>query len=312
VLFGEWSILFGGVAVTTAVERRLNVSYRGDAAGRDFIDELHQRGLDREFRPLKLGDCSLDASELHRDGESLGLGSSAASIVGLHALAYRARTGDSPAPDQLLSRAVATHRRLQDGRGSGIDVATSVLGGTQIVNRGDFEVHSEQLYPPTEATAVEISANLSKVGDATVIQPVWTARTSSTSLMLDEFEKRLRDSPKPTCRVLERLAELTTEAVEVMGTNSAEDLVEIVSSVDETLELLGNHADIPIVTDVHRAIREAAEERKIEVKPSGAGGGDFSLAFGTEESDWDGFRRQLPSQCVSVDFGLGRPGLQVS
>ncbi len=68
-----------------------------------------------------------------RTGEKHGLGSSAAAAL-LASVALLAAAGlegpSSPAPGQRAIRtAIAAHRRIQDGRGSGYDVACSAMGG---------------------------------------------------------------------------------------------------------------------------------------------------------------------------------------
>src|SRR5699024_6036775 len=62
------------------------------------------------------------------DGAKLGLGSSAALTVALTAAVNAAQ--ENAAPD--LAAMIGMHRRMQDGRGSGLDIAAALLGGSLV------------------------------------------------------------------------------------------------------------------------------------------------------------------------------------
>jgi phosphomevalonate kinase len=70
-------------------------------------------------------------------GRKLGLGSSAAATALLTA-AILAIEGVDPVSDrdEVIRRATAAHRAAHDGRGSGYDIATSVLGGAVLFTGG--------------------------------------------------------------------------------------------------------------------------------------------------------------------------------
>ncbi len=76
----------------------------------------------------------------------LGLGSSAALTVALAGALHAA--GGQPAPE--LVALVAIHRCLQDGRGSGLDIAASLLGGTLVYRLREGQPEAVRATWPTE------------------------------------------------------------------------------------------------------------------------------------------------------------------
>ncbi|MEZ4367969.1 MAG: hypothetical protein R2939_17060 [Kofleriaceae bacterium] len=138
IVAGEYAVLRGGVAVVTAVDRRV-VATTG-ATPRPpapLLDALAEQ-LDDDGLPAAAARARtlvVDSSALVGDGGKLGLGSSAAVVVAAAALAV----GDVADRARLAALASSAHARFQGRRGapgSGADVAAATWGGTLAFRAG--------------------------------------------------------------------------------------------------------------------------------------------------------------------------------
>lgn len=204
----------------------------------------------------------------------LGLGSSAASAAALTWAALGA-------PDdrtQTLALALAAHRAFQSGRGSGADVAASVLGGVLRFTLSDLR----DLNAPTCALVQDL---------ATPWRAVWTGQPASTTQLLGRVEA-LRAAQPATYRARIDALGRAAEAAAASVAQPARFL-DAVAQAEAALDDLGRAADAPIVTDAHRALARAAAAEGFYTKPSGAGGGDLSLVFSASEAALDEFCARL-------------------
>jgi phosphomevalonate kinase len=215
------------------------------------------------------------------DGErrKMGLGSSAALTTAL-VHAFTAWPGSSPPPPTVewVQRLVDLHRALQSGRGSGIDVAASVLGGV-VRYRLDDRARVVESGPLT-------------IPDGLQIRAVWTGRSASTSSFLARLEACRADHPGRVDRVIERLAEVASFGVEALSDGSGAALLAAVEEVPTTLDELGRVLSMPVLSDDHRRLWRTAKEVGVAYKPSGAGGGDVGLAFAPAGDRLDAFCRK--------------------
>ncbi len=202
-----------------------------------------------------------------RDGarRKLGLGSSAALTTAL-ANALVAWSGDGcPAPSsEWLETLVAVHREMQGGRGSGIDVAASLLGGA-------VRYRLDPKGGVGEAAPVTLPADLRMTF-------IWTGRSASTGDFLERLEEcRMRD-PQIIDAALDRLGSLSERGIEALGRSETAVFLEVVDHFGDALESLGKAIGMSILSDEHRRLRELAARCGHHYKPSGAGGGDFGVA----------------------------------
>ena len=212
LLVGEYAVVEpGGLGVAAAVEPSVTVTIEPDTqflirgitghnerswspesggdpfletAVRTAIDELSIDKLSTGERvPAAPARITIDSTAFFdRQGNKLGFGSSASVVVGLVralCVAYRVT------PRNLTQIAVRVHRAVQNGRGSGYDVAASRYGGVGQFTGGDTPGW-EPLAPPARVEAVGLSHVYLFRGP----QPV---NTRAAIMALERF--RAADSP---------------------------------------------------------------------------------------------------------------------
>ncbi len=319
VLLGEYTVLFGAPALVMAIDRRARVVLEpssdtrwhaespGLVPGRAAFEVGPDGGVRWEdpgaaeglalvtglFRDLSrtglLDPAGLPPQILILDTRAffggdipgrpkLGLGSSAALTVALAAgLLDLAGDGNVPGPGTILGPLVEAHRGLQGGRGSGIDVAASLLGGVL-----RYELDSRGSQP--HAVPVSLPPELR-------LRFVWTGRAASTGGFLSRLERSLVLRETGTVACLDELGKLSARGLDELAGDRLPDFLDTVRSFTGTLERLGALMGSPILSPEHRRLRELASEAGVAYKPSGAGGGDFGIVFGTEEDRLGRFTR---------------------
>ena len=312
VLIGEYGVLFGAPAVVMAVDRRALVELRSADGTRWILTapEVAPRSVEFEVSPdgemcwcdkvlagqrfefvdrllcelvgddlvtlggLRPAAAILDTKPFFqtRDGvrHKLGLGSSAALTVTLaSALVGWSAAGKVPAADSLwLQTLVSLHRRVQGGLGSGIDVAASLLGGTieyRLVEGGSV------------ATAERV-----RLPDDLEFLCVWTGRSAATGSFLKRLEDRRRENRGVVERAIRRVADASQTGVDAVKGGASEDFLDAVDLFWNALDGLGEAIEMPIASEEHQRLRRLACGCGVQYKPSGAGGGDFGLAFDTD------------------------------
>jgi len=299
VICGEYAVLHGAPAIAMAVDVRARARV-SPAVGKTSRVTLQDGGawlFDwddgtpqwRETAPAGQGrvleavvaalaargsrldsglEVSLDTrpfSTTRRDGspDKLGLGSSAAIIVALTAalLAHAGRL----APDRaaLLALCADAHRRFQDGSGSGVDVAASIHGGviTLAGTMGETRVRPLAWPPGLHWVAP------------------WSGSSASTTAMLARFEAfGAADRARFERRVAE-LRELAAAAVQAWERGHVAAILQALADYDDALRALDDGAGLGIYTPAHRRLARISDAAGAVYKVSGAGGGDFGIAF---------------------------------
>lgn len=289
------------------VERTLYLDADGrlvDGRGRAALDDPATRLLSvalaesletRDTRlPLGLA-VEIESRALHADGDGqkLGLGSSAAVMVALGA-ALR-RLGGAPAdvvkPAEALRLDLAAHRRLQDGRGSGADVAASHHGGVIRFHRTDDST--------VRCRSVHMPDNL-------FLRCFWTGRSASTAAFLAKAEAWRAQAPGAWEAHMTHLTAVSTEAADAFEKANTHAFLAACEHYAEGLEHLGTALQAPIVSGPHRRLRALAHAAGAVYKPSGAGGGDIGVAFGVDPEGLSRMARDAagagyPTLTIDVD-----------
>lgn len=299
LFFGEYAVLEGAEAIVVAVDRRARVTlapaptaflHAPQLAGEAVAYERDGDGVrwhcDRGLR-VRLGlaeelllalpagaapiGAHVDTGAFFEGSAKIGLGSSAAMTAAWSRAAWPELTTGA-----LFERALALHRRFQSGRGSGADVAASVHGGLVAYRRGaDQPVRSLAVPAPLAWAAV------------------WTGRSADTR----DFLKRLGDwqdeEPGRYDRAMHQLVVATEAAVRAIEAGDVAGILAGVAECHRELAALGAQAGLPIVSPIHALLARLAESEELAYKPSGAGGGDFGLVFGTDPERLQRFAQRV-------------------
>lgn len=340
VLIGEYGVLYGAPALVMAVDRRARVELtpaEGDrwiltapglaprpvaldispdgqmrwsdealAGGYfDLVDRLLcELVCDNLVKPggLRPVAATLDTKPFFRSGDlgrqKLGLGSSAALTVALAtALVGWSAAGRTPAAGrQWLQTLVGLNRRVQGGLGSGIDVAASVLGGVI-----EYQLDDEG--------SVVNAAPMSIPGDLELLC-IWTGRSASTGSFLKRLEDRRGRDRRTVERAIDSVVEASQAGVDAVKTDSSSGFLSAVDQFWDVLEGLGRVIDMPIVSQEHQRLRRLARDVGVRYKPSGAGGGDFGLAFDTDRERLAAMAARVEGAGFEVvDLGLDPVGV---
>lgn len=250
VLSGEYAVLFGAPAVSMAVDRRAAVSHgnaatRGDSKLLDTV--CATLGIAVPESPLKL---DTDGFRDDHSGTKYGIGSSAALTVALVAFL----SDDADSEDDIVGLAQAAHRSFQDGKGSGVDIATSTDGGVILFRMNSAD--SEALLWP----------------DGLMYSLFWSGTAADTTTRLAAL-----DDTTPTA--LSRAAESTARAWQ------SGDAENVMDSYREYLPVLAEfdaEHGLGIFAAGHDSIGALAEPLDVIYKPCGAGGGDVGIALATD------------------------------
>jgi phosphomevalonate kinase len=202
----------------------------------------------------------------------LGLGSSAALTVSLaSALARWAGRDDLLRPPlRWLRQLLRLHRDYQHGRGSGIDLAAGLLGGTllyQLDRNGDV-----------------LRADPVRLPDDLVVRFVWTGRSADTGNFLDRLSARMEVNRNGITRTLDELGAMASAGVAALTEARVGDFLEAADASCDGLDRLGRECGMAILSEVHRDLRRLARDVGVTYKPSGAGGGDIGLLL-TDDPD---------------------------
>lgn len=320
-LIGEYAVLDGAPALLGAVDRRVTVTLTpshdarwsltapnlglnaldlgADARRRDGHDNtararlavfeaVHAESAAALGERLPPQQVTIDSSDFARDGHKLGLGSSAAVAAALCAALSRA-AGEALTRVALAHRAIAAHRRAQNGAGSGGDVATSVYGGLLSYTRDTRPV---PLAWPTELAFLAVVT-----GDG--------ARTPDLVGRVKAYAARAADA---YARDMGVLASLSRQAAGCL--NDASRFLALAHDYFTALRRLDVHAEAGIVTPQHDRLAERVASAGGVFKTSGAGGGDVGLVFVRRGAAEQRLRAALAdTHAQIVDLTLGAAGV---
>lgn len=311
VVLGEYAVLAGGPALVMAIDHHcvaelfpsdddachLSTSTQqttersfalGSSSGVAIVDTVIERSAVTSSAPWQ---GRLDSSELFVGPRKLGLGSSAAALVAW-AGAWSVFTGADPRPP--LNRVVAAHRAVQNGAGSGLDVAASLIGGVLVY----------RLAAPDrpEAVSVALPNSVRFVG-------VSTPRVASTPNLLARFEAWRVAQPGVAAMQLDRMRQVAELGIASAGADDAAQFLAAVRQYGLELDALGAAIGAEIVTPEHAAIADAAGRTGVTYKVSGAGGGDIGLGFATDHAALEAFSAAVPAGCEVLRLQIDEAGL---
>ena len=273
---GEYAVLEGAPAICIAINRRARVTITRSGAGTHYVSAPGYRQDGEHFEdiasvakvlPLLAAvwgqfplasqeslNIEIDTHSFKSGNEKLGIGSSAAAAVALTA-AFSATAADA---GDVCEQAQAAHLALQNGRGSGADVASSYHGGVI-----EYRMHAAA--PASLGWPADLHYAL-----------LWSGRSSSTT---DQLQKLTG------ARTSAAAVALVAAAENVAVAWHAAVAQPVIVALREYVGALRRYDDeyrLGIFSAGHATLAEKAAASGLVYKPCGAGGGDFGIAVADE------------------------------
>ncbi len=265
-LSGEYAVLEGAAAVVTAVDARATAIV-GDVP--THVSPVLQAVADMvsgEIFTDHPPDVDVNSDVFFASGMKLGLGSSAAVCAAACGMLFEhAGLPIVGNRDRILELASRAHFAAQGGRGSGADVAASVLGGTILFS------------------AQGARSMLSEPGICAKV--IWTGSASSTVDLLDRVQDFERSDRPGFRRRMDDLLDLAGELGNAYSLGEAKRIVDLTGEYGRAMKRLGQEAGASVVTSEHERVMTIAAALGGAAKPSGAGGGDCAVAVFAEPQE---------------------------
>lgn len=289
-LAGEYAVLENKPALVVAVERRVRIEMKqtsgvGSATDPEILAALHrshtQLGVEASVHHL-------DRTALYDGVHKLGLGSSAANAAvataGCYALAGHC-LDDPSVVGAVLTSAIDAHRTVSPN-GSGADVAASVHGGVISFQRSANDIRIEAVPWPAEYGLVAL----------------WSGTSIRTSELLQHVARFASSHPSGYRQVIEALAEASQGIAQGLQTKLFSSLQSSALAHVAGLRVLSAGIGIDLIGAETESALGLAHRHGGAAKPSGAGGGDCSVAIFPSQEAAEAFCVQ-----ISRNFSSMRP-----
>ena len=250
----------------------------GEMGAIDVVGEVVRVASAQIPRPSHDAVLKARARGLFREeggGQKYGFGSSGAISALVSRSLWEAAGGRFSSQD-VLKVAMEGHRRAQGGRGSGADVAASVVGGCFV-----FELPE----PPGFGSSASGLPSLTPCAkpEGLSVLAVWSGQEADTRALMSAVSGHVASDPEGWAQRLSSVSASAERGVDAWLAGDVGEVMEAVTASHEALRAMGEGAGVSIVIEAHEAIRRcvvgAVGEGAAAVKPSGAGGGDMALAF---------------------------------
>jgi phosphomevalonate kinase len=270
MLAGEYSVLFGGSALVATGIRRAHASFSpSNNFNYNFFSRTHHEYIYYKNHILfdavihaalyykikaKPGSYYIDTSSFYH-GHKLGLGSSAAAVVALSRLLLM----QHGIADQelLLNIAHKAHKDFSKGLGSGADIA-AIVQEQCIKFAFNTPPQALELFWYNDLLWVDTKKSQNTRIFVAKILNIYSRN-------YDFFTNFIKQS-NIACNILEKSLLF-------------DEIISSISELYNLLEELGRLAELDIVSAEHRLIHKVACDYGGSAKPSGAGGGDLSMAL---------------------------------
>lgn len=277
VVSGEYAVLGGAPAIAVAMDARARAQVhpadgicRLSVAGDGCWSFTWRDGLPQWREPPPAGQGLILEAVAATLGE-VGSPQSAALEISLDTRAFQIaeagqRTiklglGSSAALTVALTAALRAHRRFQHGAGSGLDVAAAVHGGVvQLAGAGGAVRHHP--WP-----------------DGLAWLAIWSGESASTPDLLRRYEAFRQAEPLRFGRHDAGMRAIAAAVARAWERQELATLLRALADYDDALRSLDAGAGLGIYTPAHERLARLAALEGAVYKVSGAGGGDFGIAF---------------------------------
>ncbi|MDJ0904651.1 MAG: hypothetical protein QNI96_01425 [Woeseiaceae bacterium] len=314
VLSGEYAVLEGAPAVCMAVNRRAVVVIAETSEDHHVVVAPGHVDEPRRFRirddafdwidasdEFKLLEHAWRASGISRQGglslrletgafldrergRKIGVGSSAALSVALASALGELKPGQR----DPMTVAHASHLDFQGGRGSGVDIATSGMGGLVEYRMAD-----------RAASRLSMPAGLE-------YRLIWSGSPASTHRKLEHLSGI---DPQASVAALGSSAQRMASAWE---SGSASEVLNGYRDYIETLQVFSADHGLGVFDAGHEELTARAARAGLVYKPCGAGGGDIGVLMSDNAASADEFiAKSVPDGFRLLDLQLDEQGAQV-
>jgi phosphomevalonate kinase len=314
VLSGEYAVLDGAPATCMAVDRRARVTIArhdepfhrviapgfSEEEGR-FVTEsgqikwlsggksyklLEQIWNEIDACPDAQLSLTLNTREFldSESGDKFGIGSSAALATALASALCAIMAPD----DDAVSVARRAHRKFQGNTGSGVDIASSSLGGL-IEFRMNAAEHLQIEWP-----------------DGLVFAVLWSKVPSETAEKLHQLTHYTNQASR------EALKSAAEETASAWRSGSGEKVLQEYGQYIDTLRRFDNDHELGIFEAGHGALTDAAKEKGVVYKPCGAGGGDVGIVLADDPTALASFvASPVAAGFALLDITIDRVGVEL-
>jgi phosphomevalonate kinase len=278
-LVGEYAVLEGGPALLTPVKQRAKVTI--EAANKSQVISLtttvEKHSLDSALQhyPLLQAtmaelDCleqlqnaqlTIDTSSFFHRGIKLGLGSSAALTVALVNLFQPDSTAS-----ELFAKAFRCHLAFQNGIGSGADIALAAMDETIVFKRGESPI------------PVVLPHDLHMLA-------IWSGEPASSTGYVAAVNRWRKQNPDAYHSHINDLRNTATKCIYALEKNDSQRVLARIEQYDRHLERLSSVSGVNFYNQAHLEMRKKVELAHCAYKPSGAGGGDYGIAYSTDKQE---------------------------
>lgn len=259
------------------------------------VSELGLSGLARGPFEVHLDSSGLFQPAGGGPSVKLGLGSSAALTVAL-AIGLREFTGlPALSREKWLPMLVDTHRAIQGGRGSGVDVAACLYGGIIAYQiRDSAPVARPVTLPPTLAYRF-----------------VWTGKPAATPGMLRALAAWKAGNAREYHKLMGEMRRKAHTGVAAARAGDCGRFLDGIAEYAVCLRDLGKRSGIEIYSPPHRTLAALAIESGLVYKPCGAGGGDLGVILGADAERVDRLAaRADESGYPPIDISISPDGVR--
>jgi len=278
-LVGEYAVLEGGPALLVPVKQRAKVTIEASNSSQVISHtttvEKHSPEEALQHYPLlqatmtELGcleqlqnaKLSLDTSAFFNRGVKLGLGSSAALTAALVKLFQPDATAN-----ERLAKAFRCHLAFQNGIGSGADIALAAMDETIVFKRGESPI------------PVVLPDDLHMLA-------IWSGEPASTTGYVAAVNRWRKQNPDAYHSHINDLRNTATKCIYALEKNDSQRVLARIEQYDRHLERLSSVSGVNFYNQAHLEMRKKVELAHCAYKPSGAGGGDYGIAYSTDKQE---------------------------
>jgi phosphomevalonate kinase len=168
--------------------------------------------------------------------------------------------------NEQSSKALRCHHAFQNGIGSGADIALAAMDETIVFQRGESPV------------PVDLPDDLHMLA-------IWSGEPASTTGYVAAVSLWRQSNPNAYQFHIHDLRNTATECIDALGENDTPRLLARIEQYDRHLERLSSVSGVNFYNQAHLEMRKKVEFAHCAYKPSGAGGGDYGIAYSTDKQE---------------------------